>query len=358
MGCSSSVVQAHDHRKGETPLTKAVDKTPMPRSSSFSADVPSEFCSETGSCDSSSSSRKVPPSALPRLCLSTRKDDLRKDLFGARESREAPADASSLRTSCEVSEESERSFQTPFQTPCRVTTEETEAPRVVKRRRSPEEIASRSPEGRKETKASCAFEVTPRFGHDALMNSKLQLKNSDGEPYVHQSAKRARSMSKVRCLAGGAGLTSPSREEAIMLGKRLLAERLECLQMDMREMDDDGNCQFRALSYELFGTQDRHKEVRQLATRHMEKSPDLYQVFFEEEHEFKTYLEGMTKNGVWGDELTLRAVADAIGVKIHVVTSQDENWYLQYEPASPSMRELYLAYISPIHYNTLEPSMC
>jgi hypothetical protein len=33
-----------------------------------------------------------------------------------------------------------------------------------------------------------------------------------------------------------------------------------------------------------------------------------------------------------GDELTLRAVSDALGVKIHIVTTLKENWLLHYEP--------------------------
>ena len=109
-----------------------------------------------------------------------------------------------------------------------------------------------------------------------------------------------------------------------------------------------------------------------------------------------------------GDELTLRAVSDALGVKIHIVTTLKENWLLHYEPdelkvcclldfltlrvlllrrivlallfffrlrypsalfTTPHItvpttqvhedgaasRQLFLSYVSPIHYNTVAP---
>ncbi|CAM9405351.1 unnamed protein product, partial [Heterosigma akashiwo] len=40
----------------------------------------------------------------------------------------------------------------------------------------------------------------------------------------------------------------------------------------------------------------------------------------------------MRKSRTWGDELTLRAVAEEYGVRVHVMTSTEENWYLHYDP--------------------------
>ena len=63
----------------------------------------------------------------------------------------------------------------------------------------------------------------------------------------------------------------------------------------------------------------------------------------------------MSRGGTWGDELTLRAACDLYGAVIRCITSEQENWYISYRPqVSKVARELFLAYISPIHYNTVQ----
>lgn len=49
----------------------------------------------------------------------------------------------------------------------------------------------------------------------------------------------------------------PEREAAIIAGMRLLGERLSFAGLEQETMGDDGNCQFRALAHQLFGSQVR-----------------------------------------------------------------------------------------------------
>lgn len=49
-----------------------------------------------------------------------------------------------------------------------------------------------------------------------------------------------------------------------------------------------------------------------------------------------------------------RAACEALGVVINVVTSDPENWFLRYVPAhSLVKREIFLSYVSPVHYNSI-----
>lgn len=53
-------------------------------------------------------------------------------------------------------------------------------------------------------------------------------------------------------------------------------------------------------------------------------------------------------------QLTLRAICDSFGVVVHVVTSEQHNWYLRYNPLKlRSPAEVFLTYVAPIHYNSL-----
>ena len=77
-----------------------------------------------------------------------------------------------------------------------------------------------------------------------------------------------------------------------------------------------------------------------------------------DEAEWQSYVAGMRKPSTWGDELCLRAAAEFLNVKILVVTSEASNWMLEYAPEAGGHtveRTLFLTFISPIHYNTIDP---
>lgn len=154
------------------------------------------------------------------------------------------------------------------------------------------------------------------------------------------------------------GIVSPYEAASVSLGMQqsLLDQRLSFLGCRSVTAAGDGNCQFRACSWNLFGSEDRHKVVRQRAVDHIRATRCEYEVFFETEASFERYLRQMARSGTWGDEITLRAIADSFVCTIHIITSVESNWYLRYDPQKDgqpvqSKRHVFLAYISPIHYN-------
>ena len=140
-------------------------------------------------------------------------------------------------------------------------------------------------------------------------------------------------------------------------GAQLLEARLARLGFGLAVMKDDGNCQFRALSHQLFGTQAHHKEVRAEAVAHIRANEEVFAPFFTG-GEMVRYLAAMGRDRTWGDELTLRAVCDSFGVVLYIVQSTQENWLLTYEPEGRSSKRrsskrLFLTYLSPVHYNAI-----
>lgn len=135
---------------------------------------------------------------------------------------------------------------------------------------------------------------------------------------------------------------------------RRLAERLQRLNLDMVIMAGDGNCQFRTLAHELYGSQEYHPQVREKVIRHIRSNQDEFECFLGED--FDAYVSCMSRACTWGDELTLRAACDAYGVIIFVVTSEAQNWFLTYEPkeVNDEAGEIFLTYVSPIHYNAIK----
>lgn len=149
-----------------------------------------------------------------------------------------------------------------------------------------------------------------------------------------------------------------SRRESIALmagGASLLQQRLRYAGLEQVEMVGDGNCQFRALSHQLYNSQEEHAYVRHTVCKRMRECSDFFSIYFESLGEFETFMRRMSTERTWGDELTLRAAADAFHVTIHVITTERQNWHLRYEPEGdkPPNKTIFLTYISPVHYNAI-----
>mmetsp|Transcript_22997 Transcript_22997/g.72049 ORF Transcript_22997/g.72049 Transcript_22997/m.72049 type:complete len:196 (-) Transcript_22997:30-617(-) len=150
-------------------------------------------------------------------------------------------------------------------------------------------------------------------------------------------------------------VAAATREDKILAGKALLQQRLAFLTLRNVDMEDDGNCQFRAVSHELFGTQDHHLRVREQCVKYLAAHEQQYAPFVGTTDDFKAYCARLATPKTWGDELTLQAACATYAVDIHVVTTEAENFHLHY-CAPAARRRLFLSYIAPIHYNVVVPT--
>ena len=138
-----------------------------------------------------------------------------------------------------------------------------------------------------------------------------------------------------------------------------LASRLAKLGLASHEMRGDGNCQFRALSHELYGSQDHHLRVRAGAVAYLRAHEADFAPFVGTAADWAHYLGRMAKSREWGDELTLQAACGAFAVDVHVISTETEHFHLEYAcpvPSAATPRKLFLSYISPIHYNVVVPN--
>lgn len=136
--------------------------------------------------------------------------------------------------------------------------------------------------------------------------------------------------------------------------RQRLKLRLEMYDLVEREVAGDGNCQFRALSDQLYGSTDHWDTVRKAVVQQLKKHPDMYQPYVPTE--YNEYVTGMAKSGTWGDHVTLKAAADVYGVRISIITSYKENAVLDIQPdKATSQRVLWLSFWAEVHYNSLVP---
>lgn len=131
-------------------------------------------------------------------------------------------------------------------------------------------------------------------------------------------AARARVRVRESKAAGHAKKKRP-RKTKPEAGPKLLRNRLSFLGLRMNVIEGDGNCQFRAASHCLFGTQEHHAMVRAAAVEYMRAHAADFSFYVAEEGMFEDYLRVMLKGRrgkvAWGDELTLRAICNTFGVR-------------------------------------------
>eukprot|EP00803_Ostreobium_quekettii_P000484 evm.model.scf_519EXC.8 EVM.evm.TU.scf_519EXC.8 scf_519EXC:49788-52072(-) len=149
------------------------------------------------------------------------------------------------------------------------------------------------------------------------------------------------------------GTQLPS-ESTIAADRSRLSERLSMYGLVEKQMEMDGNCQFRSLSDQLYRTPAYHDEVREFVVCHIKDHPQEFKDFVPDD--FEDYCRNMAKDGTWGDHITLKAAADFYGVELLLLTSYPYSSVLQLEAAAvKSNRRLYMSFWAEIHYNSLYP---
>ncbi|KAJ8765853.1 hypothetical protein K2173_020369 [Erythroxylum novogranatense] len=145
----------------------------------------------------------------------------------------------------------------------------------------------------------------------------------------------------------------PSEDEEVSSHQRLL-DRLKVYDLVENKVQGDGNCQFRALSDQLYRSPHHHKHVREQVVIQLKAQPQMYEGYVP--MAFGEYLKKMSKTGEWGDHVTLQAAADSYGVKIFVITSFKDTCYIEILPRSQkSERVIFLSFWAEVHYNSIYP---
>lgn len=143
----------------------------------------------------------------------------------------------------------------------------------------------------------------------------------------------------------------PTFEDASADHQRL-ADRLVLYGLAEQKIKGDGNCQFRALSDQLYRTPEHHKYVRKAVVKQLKANPEVYSNYVP--MKYSEYLKNMAKNSEWGDHVTLQAASDHFGVRISLITSFRDTCFIEIVPAEQkSKRGLYFIPFSPIYYRSI-----
>jgi hypothetical protein len=130
--------------------------------------------------------------------------------------------------------------------------------------------------------------------------------------------------------------------------RRLLARQ----NLTVVDVQGDGNCQFRAISYARYGTEQRHEEIRSLVANEMRSNPDRYRGFHE--GDFATFLNEIARPGEWGNHASLYAAAVALGRPINVFRADGDVMRVAANLEAPPLT---LGILAELHYVSTTSTM-
>ncbi|KAG5377406.1 hypothetical protein IGI04_042002 [Brassica rapa subsp. trilocularis] len=168
----------------------------------------------------------------------------------------------------------------------------------------------------------------------------------------------------------------PSEDEQVSDHQRL-SQRLQLYGLVENKIQGDGNCQFRALSDQLYRSPEHHSAVREQVVNQLAYNREMYEGYVP--MAYNDYLKTMKRsetlsllsvlstgiliviyyehrNGEWGDHVTLQAAADWFGVRMFVITSFKDTCYIEILPhLQKSNRLICLSFWAEVHYNSIYP---
>ncbi|KAG5641217.1 hypothetical protein DXG03_005750 [Asterophora parasitica] len=132
--------------------------------------------------------------------------------------------------------------------------------------------------------------------------------NNKGKPPPQLRSRTTRS-SKARLLTSA----SPAASTA------LLSTQLRALGLYAADTLGDGNCLFRALSDQLYGSPSRHMELRGRVCDWIEGHRERYEPFVEDERGLEVHLRCMREHGTYGGHMELSAFAHLTRRNVKVI---------------------------------------
>uniref|UniRef100_A0A0D9ZKA2 ubiquitinyl hydrolase 1 n=1 Tax=Oryza glumipatula TaxID=40148 RepID=A0A0D9ZKA2_9ORYZ len=197
---------------------------------------------------------------------------------------------------------------------------------------------------RAEQRRGSWLEMTHMFPYDGASSSSTSLSSQKSETdddrmiamvlseeYAKLDGAMAKRLSNLTSIPHVPRINTyfPTYSDATMDHHRLL-DRLNVYGLYEVRVSGDGNCQFRALSDQLYRSPDYHKHVRKEIVKQLKACNSLYEGYVP--MKYKHYCKKMKKSGEWGDHVTLQAAADKFAAKICLLTSFRDTCFVEIVP--------------------------
>lgn len=148
--------------------------------------------------------------------------------------------------------------------------------------------------------------------------------------------------------------SAPGASEAEELDLQAFSDSLRPMGLVIRDVSNDGNCFFRAVSDQLYGTEQFHSNLRQRACDYILRNRNRFIDFVEDDQSYEEYVADMRNEGVWADHIELQAISMACGVNIRIHQSGKPSYDIRNHLAVDAP-VIHLSYHFGEHYASVRP---
>ncbi|TPX41034.1 hypothetical protein SeLEV6574_g06278 [Synchytrium endobioticum] len=125
----------------------------------------------------------------------------------------------------------------------------------------------------------------------------------------------------------------------------------------IRRMCEDGACLFRAVADQMYGTQDRHLEVRQACMDHLAAHEAFFSAFLTDTETYAAYIRRKRHPHAFGNALEIQAMADMYNVAIEIYEApRIDPFVITPSTGGVPATTIRVSYHRGIHYNSVHPA--
>jgi len=117
----------------------------------------------------------------------------------------------------------------------------------------------------------------------------------------------------------------------------------------VHEVDADGNCFFRAMCDQRWGSERHHAALRARVVAYMRANRDAFEPFLEDDEKWDAYVERMAEDGTWAGNVELQAASLVCMANVCVHQANQPRWEIRNFDAD---RWFHVAYEGGDHYNS------
>lgn len=143
--------------------------------------------------------------------------------------------------------------------------------------------------------------------------------------------------------------------QLIQQREALFAEKLALKNLHIMQVEGDGNCLFRSISHQLYGSENYHKNLRELTMNYITLEKEFFAQYIVGGMEaFTEYIARKRQDGVWGDDVEIEAMSEIYGISIVIFAYDNKPLRTFHEDVDTTkVREIKLSYHGRSHYNSI-----